>query len=51
MAIKTATDTTAPDAPAPAQLPATPSQGGSYLVDDQTGEHQLVERTQDKPKE
>jgi hypothetical protein len=31
-----------------AQTPVqTPAQGGSYTLDDQTGEHTLVERTQE----
>src|SRR3990167_4034347 len=38
------------DTPPPAQnqAPATPSQGGSYTLDDATGEHTLTERTQPK---
>lgn len=34
--------------PAPAPAPATPTEGGSYRVDDATGEHTLIERTQPK---
>lgn len=37
-------------APAP-QSPATPALGGSYTVDEQTGEHTLIERTQEPTKE
>ena len=38
------------DTPPPAQnqAPATPSQGGSYTLDDATGERTLTERTQPK---
>ena len=27
--------------------PATPKEGGSYTLDDKTGEHTLIERTQE----
>ncbi len=47
MATKPAATDTQQGAPQPAaQQPATPSHGGSYVVDEQTGEHTLVERTQ-----
>lgn len=39
------TETAAPVAATPV-APPTPCSGGSYLVDEQTGEHRLVERTQ-----
>lgn len=37
-----------PVAQTPAPVPATPTEGGSYLVDDTTGERKLIERTQPK---
>ena len=49
-----ATKTAATETPAPqptAQQPTTPSHGGSYVVDEKTGEHTLVERTQEPVKE
>lgn len=48
-----ATKTTPDAAPeqAPPQPAPTPAHGGSYLVDEQTGDHTLIERTQDKQKE
>lgn len=50
MATKTAaTEAPAPQHPAPAT--PTPSHGGSYVVDEQTGAHTLVERTQEPVKE
>jgi hypothetical protein len=44
------TPITQPEA-ATAPAPATPAHGGSYVVDEKTGEHVLVERTQEKAKE
>lgn len=36
---------------APPPTPAPPAEGGSYMVNEQTGEHTLVERTQPAGKE
>ena len=41
-----------PEQPQPEPVPAaTPSAGGSYIVDEKTGQHTLVERTQENTKE
>lgn len=32
----------------PVAIPATPAHGGSYTLDDTTGEHILIERTQEQ---
>lgn len=51
----TTTETATPVAATPAASPALsvlpPAQGGSYLVDEKTGEHTLTERTQESIKE
>lgn len=42
------TDTVKPTAaPVQTPVPPTPKEGGSYTLDDTTGEHTLIERTQE----
>lgn len=41
------TEPTKPAEPVQTPAPATPKEGGSYLIDDTTGEHTLLERTQE----
>lgn len=41
------TDTSKATDPVQTTAPATPKEGGSYMVDEKTGEHTLIERTKE----